>query len=238
MDLCIYVFCHSFSCSQQQKILQSENSSHEIPTKKNFGPTKYPWEKFRTHKITTKAWQDNGTRLTRPEIARDLGNIAHSFLTNVSFLVVKNLIFFLCRLLIGREKRVKYKLFFFKYFFISSIACCWVREPQKWVLYKKCPHRMCPLHKVDLETIFLELLGKMSSRKLLTATQDRSCLSPFWDDHRDFREISFMDTMYAPENTPYLDIFHAVLFNRNYLILEKSQKKQSMIFLWFSIIFY
>ena len=41
MYLCISVFCHSFSCSQQLKIL-----NHEIPTRKNFEHTKYPREKF------------------------------------------------------------------------------------------------------------------------------------------------------------------------------------------------
>ena len=63
--------------------------THKIPTRKKLRPTKYPREnilnprntkkkKFWTHKIPTKArWQD-GTRPTRPTIAHDPRNLAHS----------------------------------------------------------------------------------------------------------------------------------------------------------------
>ena len=96
----------------------------------------------------------------------------HSSLSNVPFLRVKNL-FVLSVFLIGRKKRES----LFKYFFLSSIACCWPREPKKWVSVKNFPYRRCPLYKVDYETIFLDLLGRMFSRKLPTTAHDRSWLS-------------------------------------------------------------
>ena len=82
-----------------RRILDPRNShekkiwTHEIPTKNNFRPTKYPGEeiwnprntcekKHWTHEIstrknygTTKAWWYDGTR---PTMARDPRNLAHS----------------------------------------------------------------------------------------------------------------------------------------------------------------
>ena len=70
--------------------------THEIPTRKNLGPTKYPREKiwdprdkmwdprnthekkFGTYEIPTKARWHNGTRPTRPTMARKPRNLAHS----------------------------------------------------------------------------------------------------------------------------------------------------------------
>ena len=65
--------------------------THEIPTRKNFGPTKHPRKKiwdtrniheriFWTHEILTKARREDGTRHTRPTMARELRNLAHSFI--------------------------------------------------------------------------------------------------------------------------------------------------------------
>ena len=75
--------------------------THEIPTRKNFRPTKYPWEKmwdprnthekkFSTHKIPTRKnygltkaqWHDS-TRPARPTMARDPRSLAHSALSNI-----------------------------------------------------------------------------------------------------------------------------------------------------------
>ena len=53
--------------------------THEIPSRKNFGPTKYPRENFRTHEIPTKEGWHDGTTLTRPTMARDPRNLANSF---------------------------------------------------------------------------------------------------------------------------------------------------------------
>ena len=61
--------------------------THEYPPKnfgpaksqeKNFRPTKYPREKFWTHEIPTKSRWHDGTKPTRPTIARDPRNLAHS----------------------------------------------------------------------------------------------------------------------------------------------------------------
>ena len=87
-------------------------------------------EKFRNREVTTKAKQHNGTRHTRHVMARDLENIAHSFWVMSLFKSQKRD----CMMQIvnrKRKKRVKYKLLLISYFFISSITCCWHREPQK-----------------------------------------------------------------------------------------------------------
>lgn len=104
--------------------------------------------------------------------------------------------------------------------FLHLIYCLLLRQgAPKWVLYKNCPHRSCPLHRVDLETIFLESLGKMSCRKLVTAALDWSCLSSFWNDHRDLREIIFTGT-----NMYYL-VYSLRFIQENFLnIGEKSEK--------------
>ena len=107
-----------------------------------------------------------------PTMARNPRNISHCSLSNIPFLWGKNL-FVWSVFLIGRKKRESP----FKYFFVSAIACCWPREPKKWVSVKKYPYRRCPLYKVDYETIFLDLLGRMFSRKLPTTAHDRSWLS-------------------------------------------------------------
>ena len=112
-----------------------------------------------------------------------------------------------------KKKKVRCKILFFKYFFISSIACCWPRNAQKWVLYKKNPLSKCPLYRIGFEPIFLELSEKISSRKLLTDAHGWSYLSPFWDDRCDFSEYIFTDTTH---------LCH-VLFSRKYLIFEESQ---------------
>ena len=60
---------------ENQKILDRCNShekkigTHEIPTRKNFGPTKYPQEKLRTNEDTMARWHEtyethDGTRHT------------------------------------------------------------------------------------------------------------------------------------------------------------------------------
>ena len=75
----------------QEIILNPRNTqekklwTHEIPTRKNFGSTKYPWEKFWTHETPTKARRHCGTR---PTMARDPRNLAHSILPiSVDFLL-------------------------------------------------------------------------------------------------------------------------------------------------------
>ena len=95
----------------------------------------------------------------------------HSSLSNLPFLRVKNL-FVLSVFLIGRKKRVSLQVF------LLVIYCLLLTQrAQKVSFCKKFPHRRCPLYKVDYETIFLELLGRMFSRKLLTAAQtDPDCL--------------------------------------------------------------
>ena len=65
-----------------EKILNPRNThekkfwTHKMPTSKGFGPTKYPREK--KFGPTQERWHDN-TRPTRPTIARDPLNLAHSF---------------------------------------------------------------------------------------------------------------------------------------------------------------
>ena len=102
MYLCTSVFRHSFSCSQKQKIFESRNTyekildpqntndkefwTHEIPTRKIFAPTKYPRKKNWTYeksmrknfRPTKYPRRHDGTRPTRPTIARDALNLAHS----------------------------------------------------------------------------------------------------------------------------------------------------------------
>ena len=128
-------------------------------------------------------------------MAHDPRNISHSSLSSAHFLRVKNFSVWSI-FLIGSKKKLK-KESPFKHFFFSSIACCWPRESQKWVLCKRCPHRRCPLCKV-------ELLGRMFRRKLPIAVHGRSWLSLFWDDGCDFRENIFIDTLY----------FYHILFSR------------------------
>ena len=79
----------------REKILDPPNIheerlwTHETPTRKNLWPTKYPSENildprntheknFWTHEIRTNARWHDGTRPTRPTIARDPRNLAHS----------------------------------------------------------------------------------------------------------------------------------------------------------------
>ena len=56
----LFCFCHSFSLSQQLKIFESRNQpqekkwTHEILTRKNFRPTKYPQEKISDPRIPTR----------------------------------------------------------------------------------------------------------------------------------------------------------------------------------------
>ena len=89
------ILCHFFSSGQQMKITN-------LPTGENSGPTKYPREKiwdsrntheeiFWTHEIPTRKnfrptkyprWQD-GTRPTRPTIARDPRNLELYFLLSI-----------------------------------------------------------------------------------------------------------------------------------------------------------
>ena len=71
------------------------------------------------------------------------------------------------------KKIVKCTFLLFRYFFLSSIVCCWRREPKKGVLFQKYLHR-CPLCRVDLETIFVELLGKIFTVE--------NCLPPLMTD--------------------------------------------------------
>ena len=100
-----YFFCHSFSCIQQMKIFQSWNSprerkvgptkylrdfrptkywreqfwTHKIPTRKNFGLTKYPWEKFGPAKYLREKISDpqntherrDGIRIVRSTMTGD-----------------------------------------------------------------------------------------------------------------------------------------------------------------------
>ena len=79
------------SATENNKITQKEKfGTHEIPTRKQLGATKYPrkkiWEprnthkkKFVTHEIPTKTrWQD-ATKPTRPTITRCRRNLVHSF---------------------------------------------------------------------------------------------------------------------------------------------------------------
>ena len=74
-----FCFCHSCSCSQQLKIFESRNQlqekkwTHDILTRKNFGHTKYP---FGPRKYPLS---HDGTKPTRPTIARDPRNLAHTF---------------------------------------------------------------------------------------------------------------------------------------------------------------
>ena len=69
--------CYFFSCSKHQKIMK-------LPTSKDLEPTKYPREKigdpWTTHEDTM------GTRPTRPTMARDPLNLAHSYLKNFVFI--------------------------------------------------------------------------------------------------------------------------------------------------------
>ena len=52
---------------------QQENiETHKMPTIKYFGPTKYPQEKL------SGPQRHDGTRSTRPTMARDPQNLAHS----------------------------------------------------------------------------------------------------------------------------------------------------------------
>ena len=64
--------------------------THEMLTSKNFRPTKCSREKFQTHKIPQKFWTHeiptkvrwlDGTKPTRPTIAREQGNLAHSYIS-------------------------------------------------------------------------------------------------------------------------------------------------------------
>ena len=60
--------------------------THQIPTRKNFGVTKYlRKKKFWTHEIPTKARWHDGTKPTRPTIALEPRNVAHSFITQPAF---------------------------------------------------------------------------------------------------------------------------------------------------------
>ena len=72
--------------SEPQNTHERKFQSHKIPTTKNFGSTKYPREKildprnthekkFWTHEIPTKARCHDGTKPTRPTIARDPWNL-------------------------------------------------------------------------------------------------------------------------------------------------------------------
>ena len=54
------------------KKISNPRNIHE----KNFGPTKYPWKKIGP----TKTWWHHGTRPTRPRMAWNPRNLAHSFL--------------------------------------------------------------------------------------------------------------------------------------------------------------
>ena len=68
-----------------RKYPQEKTWTHEIPTKKSFRPTKYPWEKpldpRNTHEKNygpTKARWHDGTKPTRPTMAREPQNLARS----------------------------------------------------------------------------------------------------------------------------------------------------------------
>ena len=70
LDVFMYFWMVALN-SQQLKILQSGNPSHDIPRRKHFRPTKYPRGKFRAREITTKAQQHNDSRSAIPPMARD-----------------------------------------------------------------------------------------------------------------------------------------------------------------------
>ena len=91
---CIF---NNYPRNTYEKILYPQNIhekkfwTHKIPTGKNFRRTKYPWEKisdpqkthekkFRTRKVR---WYDG----TRPTMARNPRNLAHSF-SNVKILLL------------------------------------------------------------------------------------------------------------------------------------------------------
>ena len=70
LDVFMYFWMVALN-SQQMKILQSGNRSHDIPRRKHFRPTKYPRGKFRAREIATKAQQHNDSRSAIHPMARD-----------------------------------------------------------------------------------------------------------------------------------------------------------------------
>ena len=99
---CIYVFLFCvtpFHAANNWKSLNHEIShekkhlTHKTLTRKNFEPTKYLRQEtlhprntykkiFRIHEKPTKAWWHGGTRPTRPTMAHDPLNLAHSIMCN------------------------------------------------------------------------------------------------------------------------------------------------------------
>ena len=86
-----YIFSRYLRNIHEKKILdprkypREKTWTHEIPTKKSFKPTKYPREKTldprNTHEKyyeTTKARWHDGTKPTRPTMAREPQNLARS----------------------------------------------------------------------------------------------------------------------------------------------------------------
>ena len=74
-----------------QNTHEKKFGTHEIPTRRNWGPTKYPrekiedpqnthWKKLMTHKLPMKAQWYDVTRPTRPTMARDPLNLANSYM--------------------------------------------------------------------------------------------------------------------------------------------------------------
>ena len=79
MYFCISIFVtlpHAASNLQSlnHEINYKKKMGHEIPTRKKFGPTNTHEKNFRP---TNARWH-NGIKPTRPTIARDLRNLAHS----------------------------------------------------------------------------------------------------------------------------------------------------------------
>ena len=60
---------------------------HEIPKRKNFGPTKYPQEKISDPQKARWHERHDGTRPTRLMMTRDPLNLAHS-LQNIVYMLV------------------------------------------------------------------------------------------------------------------------------------------------------
>ena len=70
-----------------QNIHEKKFWTHKIPTRQNFGATKYHEKKIWTHEIPAKIQRHDSTRPTKPTIARDSLNVAHFILYKDNFLV-------------------------------------------------------------------------------------------------------------------------------------------------------
>ena len=125
-------FCFSLKFIENHNILGPRNThekkslTRKIPMGENFGPTKYPREKilnprntyqkkFETHETLmrkifgpSKARRHGGTRPTRPKMAQDPRNLAHSVLSTFSLGGVSTGI---CRLTVFWFMLVRYHKF-------------------------------------------------------------------------------------------------------------------------------